>query len=363
MKNLIGQGKKVALGLSGGVDSSVAAYLLKEQGYEVTGVFMQCWDFKADGCRAEEDRASAVTVASALGIKFLHLDFVEQYKDRVIKYFYDEYRKGRTPNPDVMCNKEIKFGLFYKWAMENGFDYVSTGHYARVEHIDGYYRLLQGVDFSKDQSYFLYLLTSDILEKTLFPIGSYNKAEIRNIAKEAKLPTYNRPDSMGICFIGEVDIKEFLKKEIPFNRGNLVDLEGNIVGQHDGMSFYTIGQRHGFRLSTYFGIPMYVVSKNPEKNEVVIGPVKNVAKSTFKVRNLHWINVDNENIGNLLFDGSVFVRVRHLGQLNVVSTVEMSEEDSIIVNVEESIFGVAPGQSAVFYKNDVVLGGGIITEF
>ena len=214
-KSLVNGGsKKVAVGLSGGVDSSVAALLLKEQGYQVTGVYLQCWDEKADGCSAHEDRSYAVQLAASLDIKFIHLDFKDHYKDTVMKYFYDEYRSGRTPNPDVLCNKEIKFGLFFDWAMSKGFDHVATGHYARVRKEGDRYFLLTGEDISKDQSYFLYSLDQDHLSKILFPIGGMKKDEVRKLARQNHLPTAERPDSTGICFIGEIDVRMFLQKQI-----------------------------------------------------------------------------------------------------------------------------------------------------
>src|SRR3972149_909916 len=217
---------RVAVGLSGGVDSAVSAHLLKEQGYDVTGVYMQCWDSKADGCRADEDRAEALKVAEHLGIPFKHLDFIKEYKAKVIDYFYCEYEAGRTPNPDVLCNKEIKFGMFLDWALENGFEKVATGHYARVENSAGGYSLLKGVDETKDQSYFLYLLGQEQLSKTIFPVGEMTKAEVRKLAKSSKLPNSDRPDSVGICFIGEVDIRDFLKKKIKTSPGNVLKQSG-----------------------------------------------------------------------------------------------------------------------------------------
>lgn len=347
--------KKVALGLSGGVDSSVAAYLLLKAGYEVVGVYMQCWDEKADGCRAEEDRASAVAVASHLGIKFEHINYISQYKDKVIKYFYSEYKLGRTPNPDIMCNKEIKFGLFFDWAMEQGFDYIATGHYARTQiSADGSVNLLKGVDDTKDQSYFLYSLDQQHLSKVMFPIGKYLKSEIRQIAKQAKLPTFNRPDSMGICFIGEVNIADFLKKEITEKIGNVIDTEGNVVGKHKGVWFYTIGQRHGFELTKYYGVPTYVIDKNVDKNELIIGLAPQAYSTSFAVDSLHFINKSIDT------PFSCDVRVRHLGELFPCTVTNNGKQ--FIVNTKTPVFGIAPGQSAIFYYGDVVLGGGIISS-
>jgi tRNA-specific 2-thiouridylase len=349
--------KKVALGMSGGVDSSVSAYLLQKQGYEVTGVFMQCWDERADGCKADEDRAFAAKTAAQLGLKFEVLDFRQEYKSKVMSYFYAEYLLGRTPNPDVMCNKEIKFGLFYEWALENDFDFVATGHYARsVSNKHKKFELHMGLDASKDQSYFLYLLDQNRLARTLFPVGELTKTNIRKLAKSLQLPSAERPDSMGICFIGEVDIKDFLKKQIEPKVGEVVDLEGEIIGIHDGIWYYTIGQRHGFKLSKYFGHPMYVVSKDVAKNRLIVGEEKAVLKSEFEVENIHWINK-----GPLTPDNYVKceVRIRHLGEL--VKATITKREKLIQVYLEKPIFGVAPGQSAVFYQGSTVLGGGVIS--
>lgn len=355
MNNIVDvkQNKRVAVGMSGGVDSSVAAYLLKEQGYDVTGVFMQCWDEKADGCRADEDRADAVKVAAKLGIKFVSLDFVSEYKSKVINYFYNEYRLGRTPNPDVMCNKEIKFGMFLEWANKEGFDFVATGHYARVIQADGVYKLLRGKDSEKDQSYFLYLLTQAQLAKTLFPLGNLIKTDVRKLAKEQGFHTFDKKDSVGICFIGEVDIKEFLKKQIQPRVGNVVDTQGNVIGEHDGVWFYTIGQRHGFRVDKYFGLPLYVVGKNVETNELIVGFVKDVVKTEFVINNLHWILTEPE------FPLDAEVRIRNLGELYKMTAEKVDK--GLKLTLEDEVFGVAPGQSAVIYKNDEVLGGGIIS--
>ena len=344
--------KKVAVGLSGGVDSSVSAYLLNEQGYEVTGVYIQCWAERADGCRADEDRADAAAVAGVLGIKFEHLDFIKEYKAKVIDYFYKEYQAGRTPNPDVMCNRDIKFGMFMKWAEENGFDMIATGHYARISEKDGKYSLLKGVDTSKDQSYFLYLLDQEQLSRTLFPVGDMVKADVRVLAEKAGLPTYRKPDSVGICFIGEVDIKEFLKKRINPVTGNVVDKTGKAIGQHEGAQFYTIGQRHGFTVEEYTGLPMYVIGKNMDENELIVGFANDVNRDSFCVSELHWIN--DTPVDEFVCD----VRIRHLGELH--KSIVKLEKGVAEVKMEEPIFGVAPGQSAVFYKGDVVLGGGII---
>lgn len=346
--------KKVAVGLSGGVDSSVSAYLLKEAGYDVTGVHMVCWDSKMPGCTADKDRADAVAIASQLNIPFEALDFVEAYRTKVIDYFYSEYKKGRTPNPDVMCNKEIKFGLFLEWAMAHGFDYVATGHYARIlRSPSGSSKLLKGIDPTKDQSYFLYLMDQNKLSKTLFPVGDMPKKSVREIAQKAGLVTAKKPDSVGICFIGEVNIKDFLKERIQSVPGNVVDIAGEVIGSHEGVWFYTIGQRHGFTVSKYVGLPLYVIGKNVEKNELIVGIARDVKRSAFDVSGLHWINDSVKD------EFTCDVRVRHLGDL-YKATFTLVSKDTATVKVSNPIFGVAPGQSAVFYDGDELLGGGII---
>jgi tRNA-specific 2-thiouridylase len=309
---------------------------------------MQCWEARADGCAAEEDRVDAAKVAAHLEIKFKSLNFIKDYKKKVIDHFYKEYRVGRTPNPDVLCNKEIKFGMFLNWAQKKGFDYIGTGHYVRVEERDGVFKLLQGTDRSKDQSYFLYLLTQDQLSKVIFPLGEKKKSEVREIAKEMGLHNANKPDSMGICFIGEVDIKDFLKKKIKPKAGDVVNKEGEVIGEHDGVWFYTVGQRRGFEVNKYHGLPLYVIGKNVEKNVLIVGHAKDGERSSFEVEEVHWI-------GGV--PGDKFkcdVRIRHLGELYLGEYVSGS------VILKNATFGVAPGQSAVFYKGEEVLGGGII---
>ncbi|OGC50151.1 tRNA 2-thiouridine(34) synthase MnmA [candidate division WWE3 bacterium RIFCSPLOWO2_01_FULL_37_15] len=355
MVNLSKNKLKVAVGLSGGVDSSVAAYLLKEQGYEVVGVHMQCWDQRGDGCTADRDRADAAEVAGILGIKFVVLDFVKEYKEKVINYFYSEYEKGRTPNPDVMCNKEIKFGMFLDWAVGAGFNYIATGHYARILNDSGVYKLLKGVDQSKDQSYFLYLLGQEQLSKTLFPVGDKHKKEVRAIAKKTGLPTHSKTDSVGICFIGDIDVKEFLKQRLPNKEGNVVNSKGEVIGKHEGIWFYTIGQRHGFSIDKYQGLPMYVIDKNVGKNELVVGFAKEAERKSFEVSDLHWIA---EDLLRSHISISCDVRIRHLGDLYKAALSNGGENGKVLL--EDSVFGVAPGQSAVFYIGDELVGGGII---
>ena len=338
--------KRVALGMSGGVDSSVSAVLLQQQGYEVVGVYLECW--KAPGCRAEEDRKDALNVALKLDIPFQVLDFKNAYKEKVVEYFFREYEAGRTPNPDVLCNKEIKFGLFYGWAMENGFDFVATGHYAQVQ--DGALRIPK--DEWKDQTYFLYRLKEEQLAHIIFPIGHLDKKEVRALAEQNGLPVANKPDSQGICFIGEINVHNFLKDRLGENPGDVVDVRGKKIGVHQGLWFYTIGQRHGFNIkvdSTSIP-PYYVISKDAKKNQLVVGFGAEAYQDSFEIEDVHLINSTYQisKINNLL------VRIRHTGKLLPCSV------DGNRVKLAQSIQGIAPGQSAVFYHENICLGGGVI---
>ncbi|MCA9307977.1 tRNA 2-thiouridine(34) synthase MnmA [candidate division WWE3 bacterium] len=341
--------QKVAVGLSGGVDSSIAAYLLKEQGYDVVGVHMQCWDYNDAACTGEQDRADAVKIATQLNIPFLTLNFEKEYRENVISYFYNEYRSGRTPNPDVVCNREIKFGLFYDWAMSQGFDFIATGHYARVKHSPA--QLFKGVDSSKDQSYFLYQVPLQKLEKVLFPLGEMYKEDVRKLATNIGLPTANKADSVGICFIGEVNIKDFLRAEIPFNFGPVTNISGEVIGEHDGIAFYTIGQRHGFRVSKYHGLPLYVIGKDASTNTLVVGYSEQGKCTNFSVQSTVWHS-------NVVLPLECSVRIRHLGE--VYSCTLSGTPSNVNVELHKGIHGIAPGQSAVFYLDNLVMGGGII---
>lgn len=352
---------RIAVGLSGGVDSSVAAYLLKEAGYDVVGVHMQCWDYDAKGCTGNVDKNDALKVATKLGIKFQFLDYTKEYNAKVIDYFYSEYSVGRTPNPDILCNREIKFGLFLNWALENGFEYVATGHYARTKKTDTGIELLSGVDLSKDQSYFLYVLGQEELAHAMFPLGEMKKSDVRKLAEEVGLHTSNKPDSVGICFVGEVDIKEFLKQRLSEKPGSVVNKNGEILGSHMGVSFYTIGQRHGFEINKYVGLPLYVIGKNVDKNELIVGFYDDAKRNDFEVSNVHWVNSNPFLSQQEDYKLECLVRIRHLGELY---PVEIGYTDNLKTTLSaklgEPVFGVAPGQHAVFYMDDIVLGGGVI---
>jgi len=336
---------RVAVGMSGGVDSSVAAGLLKEQGYEVTGVFLECW--KEPGCRAEGDRKDALKVALKLKIPFKVVDFRREYRRKVIDWFYEEFRKGRTPNPDVKCNKEVKFGLFLDWVKKNGFDYMATGHYARVE--DG--RLFRGVDERKDQTYFLAMVNKDQLRRVMFPIGGLIKDEVRQEAKKRGIHVWDKRDSTGICFIGhDYSFENFLKRRIKEHEGEVVDLKGEVIGKHKGYEFYTIGQRHGFTVhprSTKVKA-LYVVKKDAKANRLVVGGKKDLGRREFKVEDWHWI-------GGKRPKGRLLCRIRH--QARLIGC----EVKGKIVRLDQAEQGVAEGQIGVVYKGKECFGGGVIS--
>ena len=365
--------KKIALGMSGGVDSSLCAALLKEQGYDVTGVFLECW--RAPGCRVEEDRKDALAVALKIGISFEVLDFKKEYKEKVVEYFFSEYETGRTPNPDVMCNRDIKFGMFYQWAMEHGFDAVATGHYARIEEgSKGESRssrsphLLRGVDAKKDQSYFLYLLEENQLPHIIFPIGNLRKTEVRDLAAQRHLPVAHKPDSQGICFIGDINVHNFLKERLGEKPGEVVNMRGEVIGEHKGLWFYTIGQRHGFTLKgkirtthkewKHVVPPFYVVSKDAEHNRLIVGFGEETLSNTFHISNIHWIHLEDEKrftVGNI---ENVQVRIRHGGE-RIPARIEASHTMTS-VTLSKKTQGIAEGQSAVVYDGEVCLGGGVV---
>lgn len=342
---------KVAVGLSGGVDSSVSAALLVQKGYAVTGVFLNCWK-DSSGCSAEKDRVDALRVATKLKIPFLVLNFEKEYKESVLDYFFSEYKKGRTPNPDILCNKEIKFGLFLKKAKEIGFDYVATGHYAKVEKTKKGYSLLKGIDSTKDQSYFLYLLNQEQLKSVLFPVGDLTKKKVRKLAAKFKLPTAKKEESQGICFVGEVNTRKFLMEHIKIKKGDVINQEGKIIGTHEGLPFYTIGQRHGFTIDIYQGTPLYVISKNFKNNNLIVGNRRDAFKKEFLVENLHWVGNEEKN------RFSCDVRIRHLGQIHPAD-IEIKNNQAAI-RLKKPAFGIAEGQAAVFYKADHLIGGGTI---
>lgn len=344
---------KVFVGMSGGVDSSVTAALLVDQGYDVTGVFMKNWaqDLAGFTCPWREDLADAKRVAVQLNIPFKIYDFQTEYKQKVVDYMIAEYQAGRTPNPDIMCNQEVKFKLFLESALEDGADMIATGHYAKS--VDG--KLKAAADGNKDQTYFLYRVSSGALRHTLFPLGDIQKPQVRKIAQQKKLITATKKDSVGICFVGEVGIQEFLSNFVTTESGSVVDVAtGKAIGRHDGAIFYTIGQRHGLNIGG--GFPYYVVGKDMDKNEVYVStdisdPL--LWKSELSLTQPHWISQPPIEVSGLT------VRIRHRGPLLPVTSFKKSSS-SYQIALENKVRAIAPGQSAVFYQNDFCLGGGII---
>ncbi len=368
-------GNKVAVGISGGVDSSVAAYLLKQQGYEVIGVFMKNFDplFFFDekmlaaspelktGCHWQTDQEDARAVCQKLGIPFLIWNFEAEYYQEVMDYFFQEYATGRTPNPDIVCNKKIKFGVFLNKAkQELGVDYIATGHYARVEKREAEYLLLKGVDQNKDQSYFLYAIDQSVLSQVLFPLGNLNKEEVRDIAKRIDLPTKDKKDSQGICFVGEVDMRKFLLANIKPQPGEIVDWDtGQVVGQHQGLFLYTIGQRRGIGQGGV-GIPYYVAAKDLERNILYV--VKGahhpkLFKQEVVVKDVNWISA---NQPDLPLSCQAKIRYRQADQ---ECQVDIYDDNKLIVKFNKPQRAVTPGQSLVLYQGDVCLGGGVIVDY
>jgi tRNA-specific 2-thiouridylase len=342
---------KVYVGMSGGVDSSLTAALLKEQGYDVTGVYMKNWtqDLPGMKCPWADDLADAKRVAVQLGIDFKVFDFESEYKHKVVDYMIEEYKLGHTPNPDIMCNQEVKFKLFLETALEDGADLIATGHYARVE--DGALKL--AADANKDQTYFLYRVTGEALKKTLFPLGEFEKSRVREMAEERGLYTAAKKDSQGICFVGQIGIREFLSQYVEQTAGAIIDKKtGKKLGQHDGAIFYTIGQRHGLEIGG--GLPYYVVGKDMTKNEVYVTTDlndDNLWRPELVIGELHWINTAPQS-------GNYKVRLRHRAAL--VDAELILDGDSARVKLAQAERAAAAGQSLVIYDDDTCLGGGII---
>lgn len=354
MKIPKGNGSKVAVGLSGGVDSSVSAALLRERGYGVTGVFIKVWQPNFLTCSWKEDRRDAMRISTELGIPFKTVDLEEEYKKYVVDYMVEEYKNGHTPNPDVMCNTYVKFGAFYNWAMNNQFEYVATGHYADVQEVGGKKQLVKGLDLSKDQSYFLWQIEQEKLNKVIFPVGRIPKSLVRKIARSYGLSTAAKKDSQGLCFLGHVNIKDFLSNFIELKRGNVLNEEGKIIGKHSGAVVYTIGQRHGFELNNKKdnSKTLYVVKKNVKNNAITVS--ESPSGYTHNHKNIllrDWIIRSGCKTDDLT------AQIRYHGNNY---NIKILDNDPLRISFEEKPNGLAEGQSVVIYKNNICVGGGII---
>ncbi|PSL45095.1 tRNA (5-methylaminomethyl-2-thiouridylate)-methyltransferase [Salsuginibacillus halophilus] len=351
---------RVVVGMSGGVDSSVSAALLKEQGYEVIGIFMKNWDDTDEHgvCTATNDYDDVIQVCNQLDIPYYAVNFEKEYYDRVFKYFLNEYEAGRTPNPDVMCNKEIKFNAFLDHALSLGADYLATGHYARVERTeDGQVRMLRGVDDNKDQTYFLNQLTEEQLQHVMFPLGDMPKQEVREVAHARGLATAGKKDSTGICFIGERNFKEFLQSYLPAQPGEMQTPEGEVKGRHEGLMFYTFGQRQGLGIGGA-GEPWFVLDKDVANNVLIVGQGyhhEGMYSDGLYASGLNWIT----DAPKTSFNCTAKFRYRQSDQ---AVTVQPLEDGSYYVDFHDRQRAVTPGQAVVFYDGDVCLGGGTIEQ-
>ncbi len=358
---------KVFVGMSGGVDSSVSAALLKKDGYDITGVFIKTWSPEwlkpaqtlGGGCTWQEERRDAMRVTAKLKIPLITLDLEKEYKDEVVDYMIAEYRAGRVPNPDVMCNKIIKFGGFFDFAMKQGADFVATGHYAcRFGP-----RLFVSADKEKDQTYFLWTLTQRELSRTLFPIGHLQKSEVRKLAKKFGLPNADKKDSQGLCFMGKIDVKDFLRHYIKEKKGAVLNTLGEEIGHHDGVTFYTLGERHGFVIDKKGSndAPYYVVGKDIKKNILTVSNKPNslgVSKKEIMIKDVNWNNLDTKCPSGHLVSKKLEARIRYRQELQ--KCVVKKVRDSLYKVIFDNSQLAAAGQSVVFYDDEVCLGGGVI---
>lgn len=355
---------KVVVGMSGGVDSSVAALLLKEMGCDVSAIFMQNWEDDDEHCTARQDYRDARGVCERLGIPLQTVNFAEEYWQRVFQNFLQEYSAGRTPNPDILCNREIKFKAFLDHAQAQGNEFIATGHYARVEHDSAQARMLRGLDENKDQTYFLYTLGQQQLRHTLFPIGSMQKSEVRSMAKAARIHVHTKKDSTGICFIGERKFRQFLAEYLPAKPGNIIDQEGTVLGKHQGLMYYTLGQRQGLGIGGLENAeesPWYVLDKRVTTGDLVVGQGHNhpqLLRRTLHAHDLYWCA---DSAPQLQFRCSAKIRYRQQDQQ---ATVQLEQDKrSLSIEFDEPVRAATPGQSLVLYDGEYCLGGGIISDF
>lgn len=345
--------KKVFVGVSGGVDSAVSLYLLKKEGYDVTGVFIRTWSPDFIDCTWRDERRDAMRICAELGVRFMECDAEEAYKKGVADYMIKEYSLGRTPNPDVMCNREVKFGVFWDFAKSHGAEAIATGHYARVR--DG--ELLRGIDESKDQSYFLWTLTKEDLSHTLFPVGELEKKEVRHIADKIGLSNAKKKDSQGVCFLGPIDLKEFLSHYIKTQKGDVLSEDGSVIGFHDGAVFFTLGERHGFTITkkTSEDSPYYVIAKDIEKNTITVShEIEKIDEKSDKKIILKNAVLRQEISEEQIYD----CEIRYHGKKNPCF-VKKTDKGLVICPKDGGMF-VAPGQSVVIYDGDICVGGGIV---
>lgn len=342
--------KTVFVGLSGGVDSAVSAALLKQQGYNVVGAFIKIGSPLFAECTWRDDRLDAMRAAAALGIPFKEIDFSDLYTREVMGETIAGYESGKTPNPDVLCNRVIKFGTFLDWAMKEGADCIATGHYARISNEQGESHLLRGADHNKDQSYFLADIPRAVLSRVLFPVGAYQKKEVRTLARRFELPNAERPDSQGLCFLGDINMNTFISRTLPLTKGPVVTKDGSLVGEHDGAALYTIGQRHGF--NTYANNPLYVVDIDTAKNVIVVSTdAQDAAKASYAITDLNWIGDMRIRTG----DG----QARYQGDR--VPCVISEEDGAQLIRFEKPIIA-APGQLCAMYSGEELILGARITR-
>ena len=359
---------RVIVGMSGGVDSSVAALLLLRQGYQVEGLFMKNWeeDDDTEYCTARADLADAQAVSDRLGIRLHTANFAAEYWDGVFEHFLSEYRAGRTPNPDILCNREIKFKAFLEYALELGADFIATGHYVRRRQCDGQTQLLKGLDPNKDQSYFLCAVNESCLEQSLFPVGELEKPEVRRLAAEAGLVTSDKKDSTGICFIGERKFRDFLEQYLPAQPGNIETVDGEVIGQHMGLMYHTYGQRQGLGiggLRNHDESPWYVVDKDITRNVLLVAQGNNhpaLFSRGLILSQMSWINRCPPDMPLSCY---AKIRYRQQDQLCVVSQLPEGSHKQLQVMFASPQRAVTPGQVIVFYQDDVCLGGGVIERY
>lgn len=355
---------KVIVGMSGGVDSSVSALLLKQQGYQVEGLFMKNWneDDGTEYCTAVKDLLDAAAVCQKLGIHLHTANFATQYWDNVFEHFLQEYKAGRTPNPDILCNREIKFKVFLEYAESLGADFIATGHYTRTRNTNGHTYLCKGLDPNKDQSYFLHAVSEKEFAKTLFPIGNMEKPEVRKIAEQYDLVTHNKKDSTGICFIGERRFKDFLENYLPAQPGDIVNDQGEVIGQHQGLMYHTIGQRQGLGIGGVHGAkeePWYVAEKDLNSNQLIVvqgGQHPLLFKNSLNAGQIHWINTAPTE---KKLHCKAKTRYRQPDQ-DCIIYLDDTTPDTMTVVFNEAQRAITPGQSVVFYQDDICLGGAVI---